>query len=146
MLRLAEITKLRLACCNTKLLNKGVKLSSSKLDAFLEITGELRANMHRALVFSQFVMHLAIVRQELDKQGISYQYLDGSTPISEREKAVKAFQSGKDDLFLISLKAGGLGLNLIAADYVLHLEAVDGGFAEFAVGGLIVKDVKGVRR
>jgi SNF2 family DNA or RNA helicase len=119
---LAEITRLRLACCNTVLVNKKVKLPSSKLEALLEIIEELRANKHRALVFSQFVMHLAIVRQELDKLSIPYQYLDGSTPIPEREKAVKAFQSGKGDLFLISLKAGGLGLNLTAADYVLHLD------------------------
>ncbi len=68
---LAEITRLRLACCNTMLVNKKVKLPSSKLEALLEIVGELRANKHRALVFSQFVIHLAIVRQELDKQGIS---------------------------------------------------------------------------
>ncbi|MFA5328459.1 MAG: DEAD/DEAH box helicase [Prolixibacteraceae bacterium] len=119
---LAEITKLRLACCNTALVNKDIQLPSAKLEAFFEIVEELRANKHRALVFSQFVMHLAIVRKELDKQGISYQYLDGSTPIPDRQAAVKAFQAGKGELFLVSLKAGGLGLNLTAADYVLHLD------------------------
>ena len=122
LLALAEITKLRLACCNTALVNKDIELPSAKLEAFFEIVEELRANNHRALVFSQFVMHLAIVRKELDKQGISYQYLDGSTSIPDRQAAVKAFQSGKGELFLISLKAGGLGLNLTAADYVLHLD------------------------
>ena len=119
---LAEITKLRLACCNTALVNKEIQLPSSKLEALFEIIEELRANNHRALVFSQFVGHLSIVRKALDKQGISYQYLDGSTPIPQRELAVKAFQAGKGDLFLISLKAGGLGLNLTAADYVIHLD------------------------
>lgn len=119
---LAEITKLRLACCNTLLVNKDIHLPSAKLEAFFEILEELRANKHRALVFSQFVMHLSIVRAELDKQGISYQYLDGSTSIPDRQEAVKAFQAGKGELFLISLKAGGLGLNLTAADYVLHLD------------------------
>ena len=119
---LAEITKLRLACCNTALVNKEIQLPSAKLEAFFEIVEELRSNKHRALVFSQFVGHLAIVRKELDKQGISYQYLDGSTSIPDRQVAVKAFQSGKGELFLISLKAGGLGLNLTAADYVLHLD------------------------
>ena len=119
---LAEITKLRLACCNSTLVNKAIQLPSAKLDAFFEIIEELRANKHRALVFSQFVGHLSIVRQALDNQGITYQYLDGSTSIPNREVAVKAFQSGKGDLFLISLKAGGLGLNLTAADYVLHLD------------------------
>jgi SNF2 family DNA or RNA helicase len=119
---LAEITKLRLACCNTSLVNKEINLPSSKLEAFFEIIEELQENNHRALVFSQFVGHLSIVRHELEKRGISYHYLDGSTPIPLRELAVKTFQSGKGDLFLISLKAGGLGLNLTAADYVLHLD------------------------
>src|SRR5690554_949683 len=58
----------------------------------------------------------------LDEREISYQYLDGSTPVPKREKAVRDFQAGKSPLFLISLKAGGLGLNLTAADYVLHLD------------------------
>ncbi|MGV8137808.1 MAG: DEAD/DEAH box helicase [Mangrovibacterium sp.] len=119
---LAEITRLRLACCNTSLVNKNIHLPSAKLASFFDITGELLEGGHRALVFSQFVVHLDIVRKELDKRGISYQYLDGSTPLAERTEAVKAFQSGKGDLFLISLKAGGLGLNLTAADYVLHLD------------------------
>jgi len=119
---LAEITKLRLACCNTTLVNKDIHLPSAKLEAFFEIIDELRVNKHRALVFSQFIGHLAIVRKELDRQGISYQYLDGSTSIPDRQLAVKAFQAGKGELFLISLKAGGLGLNLTAADYVLHLD------------------------
>lgn len=119
---LAEITKLRLACCNTSLVRNDIQLPSSKLEAFFDIINELRENKHRALVFSQFVGHLSIVRQALDKEGIAYQYLDGSTPIADRQTAVKAFQSGKGDVFLISLKAGGLGLNLTAADYVLHLD------------------------
>ncbi len=119
---LVEITKLRLACCNSSLVNKDILLPSAKLEAFFEILEELRASGHRALVFSQFVGHLSIVRKELDQKGISYQYLDGSTSLPNRELAVKAFQSGKGELFLISLKAGGLGLNLTAADYVLHLD------------------------
>lgn len=119
---LAEITKLRLACCNAALVSDELKLPSSKLEAMLTIVEELRSNNHQALIFSQFVGHLSIVRQALDQKGFTYQYLDGSTPIPEREKAVKAFQAGKSDLFLISLKAGGLGLNLTAADYVLHLD------------------------
>lgn len=119
---LAEITRLRLACCNSALVNAEIELKSSKLDAFLEIFDELRVNNHRALVFSQFIGHLAIVRRTLDEMGVSYQYLDGSTSLSDREKAVKAFQTGIGDLFLISLKAGGLGLNLTSADYVIHLD------------------------
>jgi SNF2 family DNA or RNA helicase len=119
---LAEITKLRQASCNPLLIDPMINISSSKLATFLDIVGELLENKHRALVFSQFVTHLAIIRQALDKQGISYQYLDGSTPQNERERRVKDFQHGEGELFLISLKAGGLGLNLTAADYVIHLD------------------------
>jgi len=74
------------------------------------------------LVFSQFVGHLSLIKERLDKLGISYQYLDGSTPAKQRAIRVKDFQSGKGDLFLISLKAGGSGLNLTAADYVIHMD------------------------
>jgi hypothetical protein len=119
---LAEITKLRLACCNPLLVNKNIDIPSSKLNTFVEIVDELIENKHRALVFSQFIGHLSIVRNKLEEKNISYQYLDGSTPIDDRAKIVKDFQSGKGDLFLISLKAGGLGLNLTAADYVIHLD------------------------
>ena len=73
-------------------------------------------------MFSQFVGHLALIRKFLDQQGFSYRYLDGSTPIRERKKEVEGFQAGRGDLFLISLKAGGLGLNLTAADYVIHMD------------------------
>ncbi len=119
---MAEITKLRQASCNPLLVDATTDISSSKLEAFLEITEELIENKHKALVFSQFVTHLAIMRKALDEKGIKYQYLDGSTPIAKREEAVKKFQAGEGDLFLISLKAGGLGLNLTAADYVIHLD------------------------
>jgi len=119
---LAEIMKLRRACCNTQLVNEKVKLPSSKLDVFAEVVTELLANNHKALVFSQFVGHLSLIREYLDKNNITYQYLDGSTPIAKREEGIKAFQAGESDLFLISLKAGGLGLNLTAADYVIHMD------------------------
>jgi SNF2 family DNA or RNA helicase len=74
------------------------------------------------LVFSQFIGHLSILREFCDSQSIEYQYLDGSTPTKERAKRVDAFQNGEGDLFLISLKAGGTGLNLTAADYVIHMD------------------------
>ncbi len=119
---LAEITRLRQACCNPALVNPEINIASTKLSTFLEIVAELMENKHKALVFSQFVTHLTIVRAALDKLGIKYQYLDGSCSMSDREKSVKNFQSGEGDLFLISLKAGGLGLNLTAADFVIHLD------------------------
>ena len=119
---LAEIMRLRRACCNPRLITPETQIPSAKLDAFAEIVEELIENNHRALVFSQFVGHLELVREYLDQRNMIYQYLDGSTPIKQREKAVNRFQSGEGDVFLISLKAGGSGLNLTAADYVIHLD------------------------
>jgi SNF2 family DNA or RNA helicase len=119
---LAEITKLRQASCNPLLVDANIDIKSSKLAVFLEIIDELKENKHRALVFSQFVTHLDIVRKALDEKKVHYQYLDGSSPMSERERSVEKFQKGEGDLFLISLKAGGLGLNLTAADFVIHLD------------------------
>ncbi len=119
---LAEIMKLRRACCNPSLVKPELALPSAKLEQFSELMTELLDNGHKALVFSQFVDHLKILRSYLDKQQISYQYLDGSTPTKKRKKAVDAFQAGEGDAFLISLKAGGSGLNLTAADYVIHMD------------------------
>jgi len=68
------------------------------------------------------VDHLRLTREYIDKRGVKYQYLDGSTPAAKRHEAVNAFQAGEGNLFLISLKAGGFGLNLTAADYVIHLD------------------------
>ena len=119
---LAEIMRLRRACCNPRLVLPESRIPSGKLAAFGEILEELRENRHKALVFSQFVGHLDLIREYVEKAGIAYQYLDGSTPARERKKRVDAFQSGEGDLFLISLKAGGVGLNLTAADYVIHMD------------------------
>jgi hypothetical protein len=119
---LAEIMKLRRACCNPSLVAPELALPSSKLAAFGELLDELLANHHKALVFSQFVDHLGLIRQELEARGVRYQYLDGSTPMQERQARVNAFQAGDGDVFLISLKAGGTGLNLTAADYVIHMD------------------------
>ena len=119
---LAAITKLRRACCNPELVAPGLGLSSSKLELFGEVLDELLENRHKALVFSQFVDHLSIIRAHLDEKGINYQYLDGQTPAPERKKRVEAFQAGQGDVFLISLRAGGVGLNLTAADYVIHMD------------------------
>jgi SNF2 family DNA or RNA helicase/tetratricopeptide (TPR) repeat protein len=119
---LAEIMRLRRACCNTRLVNPKITLESSKLSLLAEVVEELVENRHKALVFSQFVDHLSIIREFLDKKGITYQYLDGSTPAKLRKERVNAFQAGEGDLFLISLRAGGFGLNLTAADYVIHMD------------------------
>jgi superfamily II DNA or RNA helicase len=119
---LAEITRLRRACCNPALIDAAAGIPSGKLAAFMELAEDLIRNRHRALVFSQFVGHLDLVRATLDSKRIKYEYLDGSTASAEREKRVASFQAGGADLFLISLRAGGTGLNLTAADYVVHLD------------------------
>ena len=119
---LAELTKLRQAACHPVLIDPSIKLASSKTSAFVDLVDELIEGNHRALVFSQFTSHLALVRRELDARHIAYLYLDGSTPSGQRQKLVDAFQTGDMPLFLISLKAGGTGLNLTAADYVIHLD------------------------
>lgn len=119
---LAELMKLRRLCCHPDLVVPKAGVEASKLEAFKELVAELLENGHKALVFSQFVDVLGILRDHLDKIGVSYQYLDGSTPQKERAKRVAAFQAGEGDLFLISLKAGGTGLNLTAADFVIHYD------------------------
>lgn len=119
---LAHLTKLRRACCHPSLVLPQTKLSGQKVDSLIELVKDLRANNHRALVFSQFVDFLTIVRRRLEQEAITYQYLDGATPMGQRHKIVKDFQQGEGDLFLISLKAGGTGLNLTAANYVILLD------------------------
>ena len=116
---LAQLTRLRRAACDPRLTTSDFPTAGAKVQAFAELAAELVANGHKALVFSQFVDFLSLLRQPLDAAGITYQYLDGATPAAERTRRVAAFQGGTGDLFLISLKAGGFGLNLTAADYVV---------------------------
>ncbi len=119
---LGQIMKLRRVCCHPDLVAPEAGVKSSRLELFSSTLDELLENNHKALVFSQFVDHLTILREELERKGVAYQYLDGSTPTKERKKRVEAFQNGEGEVFLISLKAGGSGLNLTAADYVLHMD------------------------
>ncbi len=119
---LAEITRLRQACCHPRLVEQDIPIESSKLQLLEEIVIELVANGHKALIFSQFVGHLKIIESLMQKIKVSYQYLDGQTPLKKREASIDAFQSDEGDVFLISLKAGGVGLNLTAADYVIHTD------------------------
>jgi superfamily II DNA or RNA helicase len=119
---LAHIMKLRQACCNPRLIDPASTIPSAKLATFGSLIDELIAADHKVLVFSQFVGHLDLIRRHLDKKAISYLYLDGGTGTRLRKERVEAFQAGMAELFLISLKAGGLGLNLTAADYVIHMD------------------------
>ncbi len=119
---LAELTRLRRAACDPRLVSPELGLVGAKVHEFEQLATELVAGRHKALVFSQFTDFLKLLAARLDACGLSYQYLDGSTPAAERGKRVAAFQRGEGDLFLISLKAGGFGLNLTAADYVLIVD------------------------
>jgi superfamily II DNA or RNA helicase len=119
---LAALTRLRLLASHPRLHDPTSQVPSSKLARLVELLEELRDGGHRALVFSQFTSHLALVREQLTRVGFTSQYLDGSTPAAARKTIVEAFQRGEGDVFLISLKAGGTGLNLTAADYVIHLD------------------------
>ncbi|MCU1235401.1 MAG: SNF2-related protein [Candidatus Solibacter sp.] len=119
---LEALLRLRQAACHPGLLDSTrIHEPSAKLDVLMDQLAELREEGHKALVFSQFTSLLAIVRDRLDSAGIRYEYLDGAT--RNREEHVAAFQNDPDcGLFLISLKAGGLGLNLTAAEYVFLLD------------------------
>ncbi len=120
---LQQLMRMRQAACHPKLVRPQSKLASAKLNAVMETLAELKANGHRVLIFSQFVKHLRLCEARVKAtEGFSHLYLDGSTPSAQRQKLVDSFQRGEADAFLISLKAGGTGLNLTAADYVLHLD------------------------
>lgn len=117
---LQGLMKLRQICDSPAILNEEEKFPnhSIKLD---ELTRELTENIsdHKVLIFSQFLGMLGLIRDRLKEQGVVFEYLDGSTPSADREKAIRHFQEDeKVRVFLISLKAGGVGLNLTAADYV----------------------------
>ena len=118
---LAALMRLRRFCCHPSLVFPD-SMTGAKLEAVMELLGDLREGGHRALVFSQFVDFLAIVREAIEDRAWTYRYLDGSTSPAERLAAVDAFQRGDGDFFLISLKAGGTGLNLTAANYVVLLD------------------------
>ena len=119
---LEALLRLRQAACAPVLADPTkTNLPSAKLDALVPALAEIVDEGHKAVVFSQFTSFLAIVRQRLDAAGLAYEYLDGRT--RDREERVDHFQSAKGPpLFLISLKAGGHGLNLTAADYVYLLD------------------------
>lgn len=116
----AELTRLRLMANAMELVNSGWKGGSSKVDALKDILSTLMdSGDNRVIIFSQFTSFLEIIGRMLVKQGYQYLYLDGSTPLKERSMLVTKFQSGLCPIFLVSLKAGGLGLNLTAANYVI---------------------------
>ena len=116
---LAELTRLRRAACDPRLVAPEAGIVGAKAQEFEQLALELVAGRHKALVFSQFTDFLELLAERLRAAGVTHQVLTGATPAAERARRVAAFQAGDGDLFLISLKAGGFGLNLTAADYVI---------------------------
>jgi len=118
---LQGLTKLRQLANHPLLCEEGYVGESGKMEAVLEKLETVLEQHHKVLIFSQFVQHLQIIKRALDEQGVAYAYLDGST--TDRKGQVESFQkSDGQSVFLISLKAGGVGLNLTAADYVFLLD------------------------
>ena len=118
---LEGLMKLRQICCHPHLIDKGFRGPSGKLELLNELLDEVISEKHKVLVFSQFVKMLRVIRDHLDNAGITYEYLDGRT--RDRQGRVEHFQEDASvPIFLISLRAGGTGLNLTAADYVIHVD------------------------
>jgi superfamily II DNA or RNA helicase len=119
---LTALTRLRQICCHPSLFLQNYNGGSGKMLLFDEIVADAVNSGHRILVFSQFTGVLDLVSQLLDKKGIPYFCLTGSTPVQERIEIVRNFNEGNRSVFLISLKAGGTGLNLTGADTVIHFD------------------------
>ncbi|WP_335944867.1 DEAD/DEAH box helicase [Pseudomonas sp. G166] len=121
---LEALLKLRQVCCDLRLINDATLpargSTSGKLDSLMEMLEELFEEGRRVLLFSQFTSMLSLIEDELKKRGVDYAILTGQT--RDRRTPVKEFQSGKRQIFLISLKAGGVGLNLTEADTVIHYD------------------------
>lgn len=119
---LAAITELRQICCHPALVLDGYTGSSGKNELLAELLPTAVENGHRILLFSQFTGMLRILRKQLADTGYTTMYLDGETPADERLKLTEEFNAGSADIFLISLRAGGYGLNLTGADLVIHYD------------------------
>ena len=118
---LEGLLRLRQVCIHPRLVEPTYRGESAKFEILLETLETLQSEGHKALIFSQFVQTLSLLRGEMDARGIPYAYLDGQT--QNRQQQVDRFQNDPNlPFFLISLKAGGVGLNLTAADYVLHID------------------------
>lgn len=119
---LAELTKLRQICCDPNLLFENYKGESAKLEACIDLIKSGIEGEHRILLFSQFTSMLSLIEEVLKKEGIAYYKITGSTAKEERMRLVTNFNEGDVPVFLISLKAGGTGLNLVGADVVIHYD------------------------
>ncbi len=119
---LAQLTRLRQICCDPRLCCEGYTGGSTKLDACMDLLREATAAGHKVLLFSQFTSMLALLKERLTAEGVAHFTLQGSTPKEERARLVDTFNADNTPVFLISLKAGGVGLNLTGADMVIHYD------------------------
>lgn len=119
---LAELTKIRQICCDPELLFENYMGKSAKREACMELIQSAIEGEHKILVFSQFTSMLALLEEELQKEKIAYFKITGETPKQKRVELVNTFNSDDTRVFLISLKAGGTGLNLTGADVVIHYD------------------------
>ena len=119
---LSILTRLRQICCDPGLFVEDYDEKSGKLQLLEELIDELLEGNHKILIFSQFTTMLKIISKLLRRKRIKFSYLDGQIKVDKREKVITDFTSGKTDIFLISLKAGGTGLNLTEADTVIHVD------------------------
>ena len=118
----AVLMRLREICCDPRLIADNWEGGSAKLDACVELVSSAVEGGHRILLFSQFTSMLELLAKRLDAEGISHFTLQGSTPKPVRAELVRRFNGGEVSVFLISLRAGGTGLNLTAADVVIHYD------------------------
>ena len=119
---LAELTKLRQICCSPSLCFENYRGEAAKLEGCMQLIQSAMDGGHRMLLFSQFTSMLAILQDKLEKEGIPYYIITGETSKQKRQELVKQFNSDTTPVFLISLKAGGVGLNLTGADVVIHYD------------------------
>ncbi|MBR5712566.1 MAG: DEAD/DEAH box helicase [Lachnospiraceae bacterium] len=119
---LSALMRLRQICCHPATFMDNYDGDSAKMDVLLDLLEEAKASGHRTLVFSQFTSMLDLIEKELEARGIGYFCIRGDTKIADRSEYVKQFNEGTHSVFLISLKAGGTGLNLIGADTVIHVD------------------------
>ncbi|MDB4942603.1 MAG: Superfamily helicase, family [Labilithrix sp.] len=118
----AALTRLRQLACDVRLVDPEYQGGSSKIDRCVELCVELAQEGNRALVFSQFTQFLGLVQPALERAGLRVAYLSGETPTAKRAAIVESFQRGEFDVFCVSLLAGGTGLNLTSASYVIHTD------------------------
>ncbi len=119
---LAAITRLRQLACHPALCEDKYKGESAKLKLFTELVEELVSESHMVLVFSQFTSFLGLISRELNRTHVPHLMMTGETPVKHRKGIIDKFQSGEVPVFLVSLRAGGTGLNLTSANYVIHMD------------------------